>query len=87
MAVLLFSSLCPAEPFLDSFGCLWHFKNLVSTLPTSDLTQLRTFYMKEDIYIILRTQRLIFIFCKTQGFDTYSAFPDVARDIAVFHLP
>ena len=79
--VVLFSSLCLAEPPLDSFGCIWHFKNLVSLLPGSDLIQFRAFYLKEDIYIILRIQGLIFIICKNQGFNTYSAFPDISWDI------
>ena len=79
--VILFSSLCLAEPPLDGFGCIWPFKNLVSILPASGLIQFRAFYLKEDIYIILRIQGLIFIICKNPGFNTYSAFPDISWDI------
>ena len=78
MRVILFSSLCLAEPPLDGFGCIWPFKNLVSILPASGLIQFRAFYLKEDIYIILRIQGLIFIICKNPGFNTYSAFPDIS---------
>lgn len=73
--VVCFSSLCLAEPFLtalDAFGLL---NNLVGILLALGMIRFRMFYLKENVYINLRTQKPIF---NNRGFDLCSAFPDVA---------